>query len=141
VRARRTGPFLIVLLGLFEVLIAISYPVASRFVATEGLGAGVRGPWAEGASQFTKGGAVEESLRGSCVAACGTTLSGGARTETELLGQIGEWSNPEALADVLNEGHPARGSEAASPIHSRKCSAAVRLPSGSRPTASRLTWS
>lgn len=48
-----------------------------------------------------------ESLPGSCVSACGDVLTAGARTETQLLDALGEWSNPQALAAEL--GGPWRG--------------------------------
>jgi hypothetical protein len=60
------------------------------------------GPWVAEAVNVTEGGAILQSTTGSCVAACGEMLSGGALTEVELLAQIGEWSNPAALAEALN---------------------------------------
>lgn len=60
------------------------------------------GPWVAEAVNATEGGAVLQSTAGSCVSACGEMLSGGALSEAELLGTIGEWSNPAALADALN---------------------------------------
>ena len=60
------------------------------------------GPWAAEAVNVTEGGAVLQSTAGSCVAACGEMLSGGAMSQAEFLAQLGEWSNPGALAEALN---------------------------------------
>lgn len=71
-------------------------------VATNTVGSG-SGPWMEGIAA-TRGGAVAQSRGGSCVSACGSMLSSGARTEAQLLDELGEWSNPGALADALGSG-------------------------------------
>ena len=60
------------------------------------------GPWVSEAVNAAEGGAVAQSLAGSCVSACGEMLSGGATSEAQFLSQLGEWSNPGALADALN---------------------------------------
>jgi hypothetical protein len=60
------------------------------------------GPWVAEATGITEGGAVLQSTGGSCVSAVGEMLSGGAMTEAEFLAQLGEWSNPGALARALN---------------------------------------
>src|SRR5712692_9961170 len=52
--------------------------------------------------QMPRAGAVLQSTAGSCVAACGEMLSGGAMSQAEFLAQLGEWSNPGALAEALN---------------------------------------
>ena len=60
------------------------------------------GPWVAEGTNITAGGTVAQSLGGSCVSACGEMLSGGAMSESQFLEQLGEWSNPSALADSLN---------------------------------------
>lgn len=60
------------------------------------------GPWVAEATEIAEGGAVLQSLEGSCVSAVGEMLSGGAMTEAEFLAQLGEWSHPGALARALN---------------------------------------
>jgi hypothetical protein len=60
------------------------------------------GPWVAEGVNVTEGGAVAQSLGGSCVSACGEMLTGGAVSEAEFLAELGEWSNPGALADMLN---------------------------------------
>jgi hypothetical protein len=60
------------------------------------------GPWVKEATNVEKGGAVAQSRPGSCVAACGEMLTGGSVSEARLLEQLGEDSNPKALADALN---------------------------------------
>jgi hypothetical protein len=67
-------------------------------------GARDAGPWTQNAADFRAGGAVTQSRDGSCVAACGEMLSGGARSEAELLKQLGEWSHVAELAKALNGG-------------------------------------
>ena len=75
-------------------------------MAGESAGAGSflegAGPWVAEAVNVTEGGAVLQSSAGSCVAACGEMLSGGAMSQAEFLAQLGEWSNPGALAEALN---------------------------------------
>ena len=75
---------------------------AGAEAAEAGLGAG-SGPWAVGVAS-SEGGAVGQLTVGSCVSACGEMLSNGAVTQSKLLGQIGEWSNPARLADALGNG-------------------------------------
>lgn len=60
------------------------------------------GPWVAEATEIAEGGAILQSAPGSCVSAVGEMLSGGAMTEAEFLAQLGEWSNPGALARALN---------------------------------------
>src|SRR5262249_50028251 len=60
------------------------------------------GPWVAEGLNVTEGGAVAQGLSGSCVSACGEMLSGGALSEGEFLAQLGEWSNPKALAEALD---------------------------------------
>jgi hypothetical protein len=60
------------------------------------------GPWVAEAVNVTAGGAVRQRTAGSCVAACGEMLSGGAMSQAEFLAHLGEWSNPGALAEALN---------------------------------------
>jgi uncharacterized protein YukE len=60
------------------------------------------GPWIADATNIREGGAVAQSTSGSCVSACGEMLTGGSVSESELLGRLGEWSNPQALAGDLN---------------------------------------
>lgn len=59
------------------------------------------GPWAQGVGARS-GGAIGQATEGSCVSACGAVLSG--RSQAELLGMPGDWSNPQALARELGEG-------------------------------------
>lgn len=59
------------------------------------------GPWAQGVGARS-GGAIGQATEGSCVSACGAVLSG--RSQAELLGKPGDWSNPQALARELGEG-------------------------------------
>ncbi|MGA8112217.1 MAG: hypothetical protein WCA46_00990, partial [Actinocatenispora sp.] len=40
---------------------------------------------------------------GSCVSACGEMLTGGEVRQPALLGRLGEWATPEALAVALND--------------------------------------
>lgn len=68
------------------------------FAAKFGLGSG---PWAEGVGARA-GGAIGQSTEESCVSACGAMLSG--RSEADLLANLGEWSNPKALARELGDG-------------------------------------
>lgn len=70
----------------------------------EGVGAAIEGagPWVAEASNLTEGAALAQSTAGSCVSACGEILSEGAMSEAEFLAQLGEWSNPGELAEVLN---------------------------------------
>src|SRR5205814_10588652 len=51
------------------------------------------GPWMEGVAA-RPGGAVGQITHGSCVSACGEMLSGGLRTQQQLLNELGDWSNP-----------------------------------------------
>ena len=60
------------------------------------------GPWVAEATNVAEGGAIAQRLAGSCVSACGEIMTGGAMSEAEFLAQLGEWSNPGALADALN---------------------------------------
>jgi RHS repeat-associated protein len=74
--------------------------LGSRGAARYGSGSG---PWTEGLV-VEPGGAVGQLTGGSCVAACGEMLSGGSRSQAQLIGALGEWSNPQALAHELGEG-------------------------------------
>lgn len=103
----------------FAVLVVVLAPVApsaaaatsppssttARFVvAAEGVGSG-SGPWVDDALTAARpGGATAQSAGGSCVSACGQMLTGGARTQAQLLDELGEWSSPEALASALGPG-------------------------------------
>lgn len=69
----------------------------------------VIGPWREGATNIVENGVFTQCADGSCVSATGQILSGGTLTEQQLLGRLGEWSNPEALAAELNRANPAAG--------------------------------
>jgi RHS repeat-associated protein len=67
-------------------------------------------------SRFTRideirGGAILQSTDASCVSACGAMLSGGVRSEAEILARIGENAGAEALAREL--GPAWRGGTAA----------------------------
>lgn len=64
------------------------------------------GPWSEGTSNVIEGGTFTQCAAGSCVSATGQILSNGAVTESQLLGKLGEWSNPQALATALNDAAP-----------------------------------
>src|SRR5262249_57257003 len=75
--------------------------LAGESVGVDGFLEGA-GPWVADAVNVTEGGAVLQSTAGSCVAACGEMLSGGAMSQAEFLAQLGEWSNPGALAEALN---------------------------------------
>ena len=75
--------------------------LAGESVGVDGFPEGA-GPWVADAVHVTAGGAVRQSTAGSCVAACGEMLSGGAMSQAEFLAQLGEWSNPGALAEALN---------------------------------------
>ena len=57
---------------------------------------------AKGTTDFTPGGSIKQALEGSCVSACGAMLTNGAVSESDLLGQLGEWSDPQRLAEELN---------------------------------------
>jgi hypothetical protein len=90
---------------LLPVLIELAVGVALETAAAEGAAGALlegAGPWVAEAANITEGGAVAQSLGGSCVSACGEMLSGAAVSESELLASLGEWSNPGALADALN---------------------------------------
>ena len=67
------------------------------------------GPWAKGVTNVVEDGVFTQCLDGSCVAATGQVLTRGVATERELLGRIGEWSNPQALAKELNRLDPSAG--------------------------------
>ena len=75
-----------------------------EFFAAEGVGAWLSGagPWIAEATNITEGGTILQSLGGSCVSAVGEILTDGAMSEAGFLGELGEWSNPGALADALN---------------------------------------
>jgi RHS repeat-associated protein len=68
-----------------------------------GVGGG-SGPWMDEVTNIRKGGALAQTQPGSCVSACGQMLSGGARTEGELLARMGQWADPMKLADELGNG-------------------------------------
>jgi hypothetical protein len=59
-------------------------------------------PWLREVSNFKQGGTFLQCLEGSCVSATAQNLSNGAITEAQMVAQIGEWSNAEALAHALN---------------------------------------
>jgi RHS repeat-associated protein len=61
------------------------------------------GPWVPEAEKVTFGGTVTQSKPGSCVSAVGEMLTNGAVSEEQFLSELGEWSNPEALAEELNK--------------------------------------
>jgi hypothetical protein len=63
-------------------------------------------PWGKGVTNIKFGKTFTQCLDGSCVSATGQVLTGGTVTEQQLLSQLGEWSNPEALADELNAIQP-----------------------------------
>jgi hypothetical protein len=100
------------------------------FAAEDGLGAG-SGPWADGVGA-KPGGAVGQTTGGSCVSACGEMLSGGSVTQQALLDQIGEWSNPQALAHALGDGwaggYFGSGSDALAAAEQGPMGAALRAP-------------
>ncbi len=75
-----------------------------EFLAVAEVGAFLEGagPWVAEATEVTEGGALLQSTAGSCVSACGEMLTEGAISEAEFLAELGEWSNPGALADMLN---------------------------------------
>jgi len=60
------------------------------------------GPWVHEAGDVEPGGAVAQTRPGSCVSACGEMLTGGSATEAQFLEELGEDSNPRALAADLN---------------------------------------
>jgi YD repeat-containing protein len=63
-------------------------------------------PWLDNVTNFQPGGTFLQCGNGSCVAATGQVLTNGALTEQQLVAQIGEWSNPQALAGALNQAEP-----------------------------------
>jgi RHS repeat-associated protein len=71
-----------------------------------GVGSG-SGPWTQGI-KATEGGAEGQITNASCVSACGAMLSGGARSQEDLLAELGEWSNPRSLAQALGDGWEGR---------------------------------
>jgi hypothetical protein len=60
------------------------------------------GPWVHEAGDVEPGGAVAQTRPGSCVSECGEMLTGGSVTEAQFLEELGEDSNPGALAADLN---------------------------------------
>lgn len=90
-----------------EILAAIGLEAGEGVLlagAEDGIGAILpgAGPWMAEGTNVVEGAALSQSLVGSCVSACGEILSSGAMSEAEFLAEIGEWSNPGALADTLN---------------------------------------
>jgi hypothetical protein len=59
------------------------------------------GPWVDDGFNHRPGGAVSQSTDGSCVSACGEILTG--VPEADILANIGDWSDPVALARELNQ--------------------------------------
>lgn len=66
------------------------------------LGGKESGPWVFDAKNVKLGGAISQSKPGSCISAAGSMLVDGQYSEAELLGQLGEWSDPTSLAAELN---------------------------------------
>jgi hypothetical protein len=95
------------------------------------------GPWVAEATNITEGGVIEQSAAGSCVSACGEILTDGAMSEAQLLGELGEWSNPGALADALNAqagsgawqaGYFASGADAVTVAEQGEMAATLQAP-------------
>ncbi len=61
------------------------------------------GPWVP-ASGVTSGGAVAQSLPGSCGAACVEMLTGGAISEAAAIGRMGQYILPSQMVGVLGRG-------------------------------------
>lgn len=62
-------------------------------------------PWLDDVSNYTKGGTFLQCGNGSCVSATAQNITNGAVTESQMVSQIGEWSNAESLAGALNQGN------------------------------------
>lgn len=93
-----------VIAGLVLPMLVEAAGAAGLEAAITSVGAALEGagPWVGEASNLAEGGAIAQSLAGSCVSACGEMLSGGAMSEAGFLQQLGEWSNAGSLADALN---------------------------------------
>ncbi|MEU4241970.1 hypothetical protein [Actinoplanes sp. NPDC026619] len=61
------------------------------------------GPWFDEGFNHREGGAVKQITDGSCVSAAGEMLSEGRFPQERLLAQLGDWSNPSALSNEMNE--------------------------------------
>lgn len=60
-------------------------------------------PWLDEVSNYRPGGTFLQCGDGSCVAATAQNITKGAVTESQVVQEIGEWSNAEKLAKALNE--------------------------------------
>ncbi len=105
-------------------------------VTSAAVGSG-SGDWVDGALTDPIPGATRsQSLKGSCVSACGEILSGGRHTERQLLDALGEPSEQHALADALGEGWAAdffdSGSEALEVASRGPMGAVLQSPGSSR---------
>jgi RHS repeat-associated protein len=63
---------------------------------------GGSGPWVPSVTR--QGGAVAQTAPGSCGSACAEMLSGGARTQAQVLAEIGEWASAGDVAGALGPG-------------------------------------
>ena len=110
-----------------------------EFLAAAEVGAFLEGagPWVAEATNITEGGTILQSAGGSCVSACGEILTDGAMSEAQFLGELGEWSNPGALADALNaqagsgvweSGYFATGADALSVAEQGEMAATLQAP-------------
>jgi hypothetical protein len=66
------------------------------------LGGDESGPWVFEAKNVRRDPSLAQSLPGSCISAAGSILTDRRVSEADLLGNLGEWSNPTALAAELN---------------------------------------
>ena len=95
------------------------------------------GPWVREAENVRRGGAIKQCLPGSCVSASGQMVSQGTVLESQLLAELGEWSNIGALRDALNKyaratvwqgGSFASGEQAVKVASSNLLAAELRVP-------------
>lgn len=90
---------------LFEGLSTTTRQLVRQTVRTEGAGAyTASSPWLDEVKNLKPGGTFLQCANGSCVSATGQNITAGATTEAQMLKQLGEWSNAEALAAALNKG-------------------------------------
>jgi hypothetical protein len=61
------------------------------------------GPWGEGVTNVKPGATFIQCGDGSCVSATGQILTGGKVTESQLIGQLGEWADVSKLPGTLSE--------------------------------------
>jgi hypothetical protein len=106
--------------------------VSHYAIATKGVGSG-SGPWMDGVDDLVEGGAVRQSMPGSCVSACGEMLGGAS--EAQILGRLGEWSTPGALASELGPGWRSAfvdGADALTLANRGPIGAVLQAPGGAR---------